>query len=115
MPLPYLVAVKCKLAPAMFSSERVFAITLADGKEYRGTAPRDFCWNKDGRLVGEKEPSEEADGWVAAKVIEEQDDGQVIVEVPDGAVLAVPRSPVHPRPTPIRPPRAPEPKSDVPA
>jgi hypothetical protein len=99
----------------MFSSERVFTITLADGKEYRGIAPRDFCWNDNGQLVGEKEPSEEADGWLAVKVIEEQEDGQVIVEVPDGAVLAVPRPAVQRRPTPIRPPRAPEPKSDVPA
>ena len=71
------------------SDERVFEVELADGKLYRSVAPRQFCWNDQGRLVAENEPAAEASGMVAARVLDWTDDGQTIVEVPDGEVIAV--------------------------
>jgi hypothetical protein len=101
-----LVAVPCKISPGMFSGERVFAVELANGTTYRGIAPRQFCWNAEGRLVAENEPSQEIEGKVAAKLIDELEESQVAVEVPDGEVIAVDASRVGQRPTDIRPPSA---------
>lgn len=98
------IALPCKLAPGGFSGERVFEVELADGKLYRSVAPRQFCWNDQGRLVAENEPADEASGMVAARVLDWTDDGQTIVEVPDGEVIAVEESHVKHRPTQIKPP-----------
>ncbi|HJT77095.1 MAG TPA: hypothetical protein VJ739_07805 [Gemmataceae bacterium] len=118
MPFPHRVAVPCKLAPGMFSSERLFTVELADGKFHRGIAPRYFCWNAQGQLVGESEPAAEADGMIAARVVRECAE-YVAVEVPDGEVIAVKPDHVKDRPTTIRPPghpgpAAPEPSPNVP-
>ena len=112
-----LVALPCKLSAGMFSSERVFAVTMANGQVYHGIAPRHFCWNKQGHPLAEHEAAQEVDGKVAAKVVEELEAGQVAVEVPDGEVIAVPKGHVLRRPTEIRPPTIPapvEPKPNVP-
>jgi hypothetical protein len=98
------VALPCKLSPGSLSGERVFEVRLANGEPYISLAPRYFCWNEAGQLVGKDEPDAEVDGMVAARVVEELDDGQVAVEVPDGKVIAVRQSQVRPRPTPITPP-----------
>jgi hypothetical protein len=99
-----LVALPCKLSPGAFSGERVIDVQLADGQIYTSVAPRHFCWNASGRLVGEKEPLAEVDGMVAARVIEDLDENQVAVEIPDGEVIAVDKGQVKSRPTPITPP-----------
>jgi hypothetical protein len=120
MPSRTLVALPCKLLAGMFSGERVFKVKLADGKEYVGIAPRDFCWNKRGELVKEGEPAGEEDGMVAAKVVDDLDGHQVAVEVPTGEVIAVEKDQVLPRPTEIKPPTprdlsaATEPETNVP-
>ncbi|HKI38479.1 MAG TPA: hypothetical protein VKA46_41910 [Gemmataceae bacterium] len=105
-----LVALDCQLAPGAFSGERIFEVELADGSKYRSLAPRQFCW-VNGKLVGVTEPATETAGLVAAKVVDQTEDGQVIVEVPDGEVIAVDAARVKDRPTEIRPP---EPKPHVP-
>jgi hypothetical protein len=99
-----LVALPCKLSPGAFSGERVIDVKLADGQVYTSVAPRHFCWGASRRLVGEREPSTEVDGMVAARVIEELDGHQVAVEIPDGEIIAVDQAEVQPRPTPIAPP-----------
>jgi hypothetical protein len=103
MPSSALVAVPCKLAPGMLSSERLFSVEMADGKVHCGIAPRYFCWNDKGQLVAESEPSQEENGKIAARVVGEFN-GFVTVEVPDGEVIAVPRGAVRERPTEIVPP-----------
>src|SRR5207244_1812823 len=96
------------IAPGMFSSERIFKVQLANGETYSGITPRHFCWNDNREPLGEKEPDKEVDGMVAARLIEQRQDGQCIVEVPDGEVLAVdPAVVVWERPTEIRPPGPP--------
>jgi hypothetical protein len=115
MPTPRLVAIPCKLLPGLFSSERVFVVKMADEKDYTGTAPIHFCWNAEGKPLSG--PPKEEDGLVAGKGIDELDEQQVAVEVPDGEVIAVDAKSIKPRPTEIRPPSplAPsEPKPHVP-
>ncbi len=99
-----LIALPCKLSPGIFSGERVFEVRLANGETYTSVAPRFFCWNESGVLVGETEPEREIDGMVAARMVEELEDGQAAVEVPDGKVIAVDQAQVKRRPTPIIPP-----------
>jgi hypothetical protein len=99
-----LVALPCSLSPGALSGERVIEVKLADGRIYTSLVPRYFCWNAAGQLVGENEPSAEIDGMVAARRVDELDDTQVAVEIPDGKVIAVDRSQIRPRPTPIKPP-----------
>lgn len=102
-----LVAIPCQLAPGAFSGERVFSVQLADGQTYTSLAPRQFCWNADGRLVGPHEPTDAVQGLVAARIVDWIDDRQLQAEVPDGEVIAVDAESVKPRPTPIVPPGLP--------
>jgi hypothetical protein len=99
----HLVAVHCKLRKSAFADERVFRVTLANGEEYRGVAPRYFCWNAQGQLIGDDEPAQESDGLLAARIAYTLGGDQVAVEVPDGEILAVRRASVTARPTEIRP------------
>jgi hypothetical protein len=104
---PYLIALPCTLSRGFFSSERVFEVELANGEFYMSISPRHFCWNAAGKLVGEKEATDQdVNGFVAARVAYQIDESQVAVEVPDGKVIAVRREQVRRRPTPIIPPRA---------
>jgi hypothetical protein len=98
-----LVSLKCKVAPGAFSGERIFTVALADGKIYRSLVPRQFCWNAEGRIVTENEPTSEVDGFIAARIIDADDADQPIVEVPNGEIIAVGREIVQKRPTSIKP------------
>lgn len=108
-----LVALTCKIAPGGFSGERVFEVKLANGDSYRSLAPRQFCWNSQGDLVAEDEPNTEVDGMIAARIVDSIDDNQVILEVPDGEIIAVDRSDVKERPTSIKPPAESKPRVSV--
>jgi hypothetical protein len=105
-----LVAIQCQVEPGGFSGERLFTVQLANGEDYVSVAPRQFCWNSNGNLVAINEPASKVNGLVAARVLEELEHSQVLVEVPDGQIIAVDRSKVQRRPTPIKPER----KLDVP-
>jgi hypothetical protein len=101
-----LVALMCKVSPGGFSGERIFEVILANGEQYRSLAPRQFCWNSQNHLVAENEPKTEIDGLIAARVIDSIDNDQMIVEVPDGEIIAVDKVNVKPRPTSIKPPES---------
>jgi hypothetical protein len=98
-----LVALTCKVAPGGFSGERIFEVTLANGEPYRSLAPRQFCWNIHDQIVAENEPRTEVDGMVAARVVDSIDEDQMLVEVPDGEIIAVDKNNVKQRPTSINP------------
>ena len=101
------VAVKCKLSKGLFSSERAFEITLADGKAYSGPAPIHFCWNGKGKPLGKAEAVDaEIDGWVAARPLRRklENEDLIAVEVPDGEAVAVRKEQTHAVWTPILPP-----------
>jgi hypothetical protein len=97
------VALECKLSHGAFSGERVFKVKLADGDSYNSLTPYQFCWNDNGCLVEKNEPTTEISGMVAARIVD-FDDHQVIVEVPDGEIIAVEHDTVKDRPTNIKPP-----------
>lgn len=108
------IAVRCRLSRGIHSTERAYAITLANGEIFSGPAPTHFCWNDQGKLIGPNEALDEVDGWVAAYPLKQQLPGdQVAVEVPWGEALAVRQSQVREAWTDIRPP-APTPW-DIPA
>ncbi len=98
-----LVALTCKVSPGGFSGERIFEVTLANGEPYRSLAPRQFCWNSHNQIVAENEPQTEVDGLVAARIIDSIDKDQMLVEVPDGEIIAVDQSNMKSRPTSINP------------
>jgi len=100
-----LVAVKCKLFQGIFPSERYFEVVMANGEKHRGVSPRHFCWNSQGFLVQEEEPTDGVAGFIAAKLIVfDLPKGLLAVEVPDGEVLATSKEIVTERPTEIFPP-----------
>ena len=101
-----LVALPCKFELGGFSGERVFDVVLANGQHYQSVAPRFFFWNDHGKLVNEDEPQTESTGMIAARVVDQTDDGQFLVVVPDGEVIAVEKAAVKNRPTVIRPPES---------
>jgi hypothetical protein len=98
-----LVALTCKVSPGGFSGERIFEVTLANGESYRSLAPRQFCWNSNNQIVAENEPQTEVDGLVAARIVDSIDKDQMLVEVPDGEIIAVDQSNMKSRPTSINP------------
>jgi hypothetical protein len=99
-------AVRCKLSKGIFSTERAFEITLANGEKYSGPAPIHFCWNDSGKPLAKTEAmDDEIDGWVAARPLKQQLPGdQMAVEVPDGEALAVRKWQVRDAWTEIVPP-----------
>jgi hypothetical protein len=99
-----LVALPCVLMLGAFPSERVFEVEMANGKNHSGLAPRYFCWNEHHELIGPDDSQGQANGMVAAKLIEQLEGDQFAVEVPDGEVIAVNKDQIHKRPTPIVPP-----------
>jgi hypothetical protein len=106
MPQDQFVAVECKLSKGLFSSERAFEVTLANGERHSGPAPISFCWNDRGEPLRPGEAVDrEVRGWVAARPLRRKLPGdQVAVEVPDGAALAVRQSQVREAWTDILPP-----------
>lgn len=98
-----LVAVPCRISKGMFSDERVFSIQLIGGKEYKGLTSIDFFWTKDRIPLIFADKPEIIDGFVAGHVLKELENGQCVVEVPDGMVLAFERDQLIQRSTEIRP------------
>jgi hypothetical protein len=98
------IAVECILARGVFSTDRTFKVKMANGETYSGLAPDHYCWNAQGQIVSQGEPSGEALGKVAARIVDADDvpEGQVAVEVPDGTVLAVRPHQIGPRPTEVK-------------
>jgi len=99
-----LVALPCTWAKGGFSGERVFTISLANGEPYESVAPRDFFWNASGQLIGDSQPDVRQKGMIAARVIDQLEDDQVLVEIPDGEVIAVAGDLIKERPSQINPP-----------
>ena len=97
------IALACIISPGAFSGERVFRVKLANSDFYIGISPREFCWNDHGSLVekNEPKPGSEIDGKIAARLLRTTEDGQLIVEVPDGQSIFVDREVVQKRPTRI--------------
>lgn len=98
-----LVAIKARIEQSGFSGERIFEVKLANGKPYRGLAPHQFCWDSRNNQIQEFDEEDNIEGLVAARVIDVIDHDQLIVEIPNGEVIAVDKQDVTKRPTSITP------------
>ena len=67
------ILLPCQLSRSAFSGERVFFVTQADGKEYVGVAPVDYCFRSDKAPIGPDDPpgKNRVDGFVEGRVIED--------------------------------------------
>ena len=90
-----MISVTGKISRSAFSDERVFRLTLADGKEHIGAASLIYLYKSDGRPLSAAEPSPDRsnNGRVAGRGIKETAGG-VVVSLPDGEVVEVKRSQV---------------------
>jgi hypothetical protein len=85
-----LVLLACQIARSGFSGERVFRLKLADGTEYVGVAPVDYCLRQDQTPVGPEEPAkgERIPGLIEGQVVANGGD-LVLVAMPDGETIQV--------------------------
>jgi|GEM_PF-3157760 len=93
------VALTCKIKPGGFSGERVVLIAKVDG-EYRGLAPRRYCWHENKEPLEADKPADgqTIPGLVAAIALNAVGADRLIVSVPDGEILEVPKNTVTDRP-----------------
>jgi len=87
-------ALYCTLSMGGFSDERVFRIKLDDGETHIGACSRRYCYTRQLRPVGRTEPErgKQMEGLVAARLLRELEDAQLLFSVPDGEVVVVDRA-----------------------
>lgn len=86
------VYVRCEFTRGGFAHERIFSIPAPDrGGVYRGVAYIAYCHRLDQTQLPEEEPpaGQKMTGLVAARVIEEKEDGRLTVQVPDGELCDI--------------------------
>ena len=96
---PTLKAIACTISRGGFSDERVFSIDIGEIK-YSGVASRRHMWTAEGKPLEEGEPplGKNLSGLVAARVIQVETDGRVLVSIPDGEVITMPADQLVDRP-----------------
>jgi hypothetical protein len=96
-------ALRCRISAGAFSGERHFRLVLADGSEHFSLAPKQHFWKADGSQLGEEEPSGavEIDGIIAARIIQSENSGRVLVSIPDDETVIVNTVQVIKRPAEI--------------
>jgi hypothetical protein len=98
------IALSCKISRGGFTDERVFRVGMADGETYIGACSRRYCYTKDKHIIKDEQPKrgETIDGLVLARHIRDEE-GNLLVSVPDGAVLLVSESRVTEAPKDVSP------------
>ena len=93
-------AIPCKISRGVFSTERMFALKKIP---YCGFAPRHWCWNTGGCLLGKTEAADEVavDGYVAARIVEKLKGGKVRVSIPNGELIEIEAAEMVERPTKV--------------
>src|ERR1700733_902572 len=85
------VLVACALSEGAFSAERVFRLTLADGKTtYSGVAPLHYCLTSGKKPLKQDQPApgQSIEGYVEAFLVANGGE-QAMVELPDGEAVRV--------------------------
>lgn len=78
------LALRCTLRAGVFSGEKVYRLTLADGTVWESLAPRPHCWHPDWRPIADHEPTEEIDALVECRCWNmDPVSGGIYVDVPD--------------------------------
>src|SRR5438552_56134 len=80
-------AISCTMLPGGFSGEIGFQMEFAGGSHI-GLASRRHFWRKDRTPLGKDSVVSAEPGYVAVRVIREED-GDLLVSIPDGEVLKV--------------------------
>ena len=81
----------CTIAPGGFSGELAFELDLPNGSKHLGLAARRYFWTRDGKPVHAEVQSGTL-GFVRARILDEEDDREtVLLAIPDGEVVSVPR------------------------
>lgn len=86
-----IVLLECELTPSGFSGERVIRLLQADGTEYVGIAPVDYCLHREDQspLAPDEPPAGKTmPGLVEGRVIE-NGGASAKVAMPDGEVIVV--------------------------
>src|SRR5262245_7574489 len=91
VPEEAVVLVKCHLSGGGFPTEVVFRIQAPGGGNLHGTAPRDYCFDKDKKVLSGDLPRQgETDGYVAGLALGAgEEKGTERVQLPDGDVYEV--------------------------
>jgi hypothetical protein len=84
-------ALRCKISRGAFSSQRVFKLQLANGDEYVGIGPSHYFYNDKLQRLPKNEPAEEVsiDGFVAARILSEDDQPKVLINIPSGDFITI--------------------------
>jgi hypothetical protein len=85
-----MVLVACEIESGAFSGERVFRLRLADGTDYSGVTPAQYCLDKDKRGLARDQPQRglPIGGYVVAFLIDNGGE-QATVELPNGEAVQV--------------------------
>jgi len=94
-----LVTVPCRVSKGIFSTELMVCVELPGNNEYVGLVPRLYCWNKDFQKFMSDQPQSDKveEGYVGAQILRRQN-GEVLVQFPDGDVAVVQTSQTQPYP-----------------
>jgi len=93
------VHVRCTFLRGGFPSERVFVIRFEGGAECRGVSPAHYCFDQDGRPIGEAPASgNSVDGFVPGIIVDRLGDGTARVQLPDGDIYELDDDLIRPIP-----------------
>lgn len=98
------IYIECKIAPGAFSGELVFRIE--NGIQHQGLAPRRYFFTSELKQIGADNVLEGTRAYIAGRIINENEDGSMLVSIPDGEVICVNRDkvkPCEPANVPVRP------------
>ncbi len=100
MPPYKMITLHCQLTRGPFSSERILRIPQAGGGTFSAGAHPDYCFSEKGEPIplDQLRRGEWVKGLVMARLIKEEPDGTLFVNVPDGSVLIVEPEVVGPAP-----------------
>jgi hypothetical protein len=95
-----LIALHCQIFSGGFSGERIVSISLADGTEYKGLAPREYCWDMDNKTIGLEAPpsGDSINGKVAGQLLKVTENDTAVVTIPDGEIIEVSKDSISKRP-----------------
>lgn len=81
--------VTCQIERGGFSGERTFSVVLLDGRKYTSLAPVHYFRSEDFRPLSDVQSDAAERGYVAALPLKKLGKRSLVVEAPDGELLAV--------------------------
>src|SRR5579862_5314022 len=88
------IYIECKISSGPFSGELAFRIE--NGIQHAGLAARRYFYTLEGRPIGVAEVSDGTPGLIMGRIIDDNDQGKLLVSIPDGEVIQVGADKVKP-------------------